>query len=169
MSHNVKIGIVTAAGYTEAEKYYCRLHGLLESIRESTVLSLSQKENIVIMGDLSIRTLPSSLPHRASADCIQVVNPTFSSNTTPPLHLCLLTFPDAAGSFLACPLGRSLPSRVCSILQKHHSVSAWPIFPCLQPYYARNEQSGLYPPCQVTDFRESRSRKPCLSSKRNSR
>jgi len=50
MSNNVKIGIVTAAGYTEAERYYARLHGLLEAIKESTILSPSQKENIVIMG-----------------------------------------------------------------------------------------------------------------------
>lgn len=50
MSHNVKIGIVTAAGYTEAEKYYGRLHGLLEAIKDSTILSPSQKENIVVMG-----------------------------------------------------------------------------------------------------------------------
>jgi IMP and pyridine-specific 5'-nucleotidase len=50
MSHNVKIGIVTAAGYTEAERYYGRLHGLLEAIKETNMLSVSQKENIVIMG-----------------------------------------------------------------------------------------------------------------------
>lgn len=50
MSHNVKIGIVTAAGYTEAERYYGRLHGLLEAIKETTILTRQQKENIVIMG-----------------------------------------------------------------------------------------------------------------------
>jgi IMP and pyridine-specific 5'-nucleotidase len=52
MSHGTKIGIVTAAGYTEAEKYYGRLYGLLEAIKESTILSPSHKENIVIMGNL---------------------------------------------------------------------------------------------------------------------
>ena len=52
MSHNVKIGIVTAAGYTEAERYYDRLHGLLEAIKETTILNPRQKENIVIMGKL---------------------------------------------------------------------------------------------------------------------
>jgi IMP and pyridine-specific 5'-nucleotidase len=50
MSHDTKIGIVTAAGYTEAEKYYARLHGLLEAIKASTILTPAQKENIVIMG-----------------------------------------------------------------------------------------------------------------------
>lgn len=52
MSHNVKIGIVTAAGYTDAERYYDRLHGLLEAIKASTVLDTSQKENLVIMGEI---------------------------------------------------------------------------------------------------------------------
>lgn len=51
MSQNVKIGIVTAAGYTEADKYYGRLHGLLEAIKESTILTPSQKENLVVMGE----------------------------------------------------------------------------------------------------------------------
>lgn len=51
MSQDVKIGIVTAAGYTEAEKYYGRLHGLLEAIKESTILTPSQKENLVVMGE----------------------------------------------------------------------------------------------------------------------
>lgn len=50
MSHDTKIGIVTAAGYTEAERYYGRLHGLLEAIKASTILIESQKKNIIIMG-----------------------------------------------------------------------------------------------------------------------
>ena len=50
MSHDTKIGIVTAAGYTEAERYYSRLHGLLEAIKASTNLSPAQKRNIIIMG-----------------------------------------------------------------------------------------------------------------------
>lgn len=51
MSHGTKIGIVTAAGYTEAEKYYGRLHGLLDAIMASTLLTTSQKQNLVIMGN----------------------------------------------------------------------------------------------------------------------
>jgi IMP and pyridine-specific 5'-nucleotidase len=47
---NVKIGIVTAAGYTTAERYYARLHGLLDAISQSTVLTPQQRQNIVIMG-----------------------------------------------------------------------------------------------------------------------
>ena len=51
MSHNTKIGIVTAAGYTEAEKYYGRLHGLLEAIKASTLLTPEQKQNLIVMGN----------------------------------------------------------------------------------------------------------------------
>jgi IMP and pyridine-specific 5'-nucleotidase len=51
MSQNTKIGIVTAAGYTEAEKYYGRLHGLLEAIKATTLLHPTQKQNIIIMGN----------------------------------------------------------------------------------------------------------------------
>lgn len=50
MSHNTKIGIVTAAGYTEAERYYGRLHGLLDAIKNSTILKEEQKMNLMIMG-----------------------------------------------------------------------------------------------------------------------
>lgn len=50
MSHNTKIGIVTAAGYTEAERYYQRLHGLLEAVKASTLLTSTQKKNLMIMG-----------------------------------------------------------------------------------------------------------------------
>lgn len=47
---DIKIGIVTAAGYTSAERYYERLHGLLDAIAASPDLDPAQKQNIVIMG-----------------------------------------------------------------------------------------------------------------------
>ncbi|KGQ06621.1 IMP-specific 5'-nucleotidase 1 [Beauveria bassiana D1-5] len=50
LKNNIKIGIVTAAGYTTADGYYGRLHGLLESIAASTELDPVQKQNLVIMG-----------------------------------------------------------------------------------------------------------------------
>ncbi|KXJ90566.1 imp-specific 5'-nucleotidase-like protein [Microdochium bolleyi] len=50
MRKNVKIGIVTAAGYTTSERYYSRLHGLLDAIAASEVLTPQQRHNIVIMG-----------------------------------------------------------------------------------------------------------------------
>ncbi len=52
MSHNTKIGIVTAAGYIEAGRYYERLHGLLEAVRISTMLTLEQKQNLIVMGEI---------------------------------------------------------------------------------------------------------------------
>lgn len=50
MRKNVKIGIVTAAGYTTADKYYGRLHGLLDAIATSRELTPQQRQNIIIMG-----------------------------------------------------------------------------------------------------------------------
>ena len=50
MSRNTRIGIVTAAGYTEAERYYSRLHGLLEAVKVSPILSIEQKQNLIVMG-----------------------------------------------------------------------------------------------------------------------
>lgn len=50
LQRNVKIGIVTAAGYTEEKRYYERLHGLLDAIASSTTLTAAQKQSIIIMG-----------------------------------------------------------------------------------------------------------------------
>ncbi|TGO47509.1 hypothetical protein BOTNAR_0521g00050 [Botryotinia narcissicola] len=65
MSHNTKIEIVTAAGYTEAEKYYGRLHGLLEAIKTSTILTPEQKQNLIVMGGESnfLFTYDASSPY----------------------------------------------------------------------------------------------------------
>ncbi|KAL9081037.1 MAG: hypothetical protein Q9157_000353 [Trypethelium eluteriae] len=49
MSKGINVGIVTAAGYLEAMKYYSRLHGLLDAIHASQ-LPLELKEKIVVMG-----------------------------------------------------------------------------------------------------------------------
>ena len=50
MSRNTRIGIVTAAGYVEAERYYGRLHGLLEAVKVSPILTEEQKGNLIVMG-----------------------------------------------------------------------------------------------------------------------
>ncbi|KAI0017892.1 IMP-specific 5-nucleotidase [Xylariomycetidae sp. FL0641] len=47
---DVRIGIVTAAGYTSADRYYARLHGLLDAIAQSPALTPPQRRNIAIMG-----------------------------------------------------------------------------------------------------------------------
>ncbi|KAJ5949772.1 hypothetical protein N7454_001356 [Penicillium verhagenii] len=45
-----KVGIVTAAGYEEAPKYYGRLYGLLDAVHNSTTLTPTQKQGIIVMG-----------------------------------------------------------------------------------------------------------------------
>jgi IMP and pyridine-specific 5'-nucleotidase len=49
MERGSKIGIVTAAGYTEAARYYERLFGLLQVIQTSD-LPLEAKQNLIVMG-----------------------------------------------------------------------------------------------------------------------
>lgn len=66
LKDNIRIGIVTAAGYTTADGYYARLHGLLEAVATSTELTPLQKQNIAIMGgeaNYLFEFSPSS-PHR---------------------------------------------------------------------------------------------------------
>ncbi|PGH06113.1 hypothetical protein AJ80_08219 [Polytolypa hystricis UAMH7299] len=50
LHQNKKVGIVTAAGYTEAEKYAERLHGLLDAIHKSSELVDAQKNSLIVMG-----------------------------------------------------------------------------------------------------------------------
>ncbi|EGX90084.1 IMP-specific 5'-nucleotidase 1 [Cordyceps militaris CM01] len=66
LRNNIKIGIVTAAGYTTADGYYGRLHGLLETIAASTELNPVQKQNLVIMGGEAnyLFEYSQSSPHR---------------------------------------------------------------------------------------------------------
>ena len=49
MRRGSKIGIVTAAGYTEAKPYYGRLYGLLDAIQASD-LPRESRQNLIIMG-----------------------------------------------------------------------------------------------------------------------
>ena len=50
LARDINIGIVTAAGYTDGARYFERLHGLLEAIRDSEVLTKKQKESLIILG-----------------------------------------------------------------------------------------------------------------------
>ena len=49
MRKGTRVGIVTAAGYTEAEKYYERLHGLLDAVAQSDI-SRQLEDCLVVMG-----------------------------------------------------------------------------------------------------------------------
>jgi len=44
------VGIVTAAGYTEAEKYYGRLYGLLEAVKAAVASGRLTKPKVVVVG-----------------------------------------------------------------------------------------------------------------------
>ncbi|KAL2439248.1 IMP-specific 5'-nucleotidase 1 [Exophiala dermatitidis] len=50
LSQGVRIGIVTAAGYTQPKNYFDRLSGLLLAVQSSTELTTQQKSNLIIMG-----------------------------------------------------------------------------------------------------------------------
>lgn len=53
LSLDLFVGVVTAAGYPGqqgAQQYYERLKGLIDAIKKSTVLTLKQKENLLVMG-----------------------------------------------------------------------------------------------------------------------
>jgi IMP and pyridine-specific 5'-nucleotidase len=49
MQAGSRIGIVTAAGYTEASKYYGRLYGLLDALHASD-LPTAVKQNLIVLG-----------------------------------------------------------------------------------------------------------------------
>ena len=49
LKRGIRIGIVTAAGYTEASKYYQRLHGLLDAVHQSKDLG-DLRNNLIVMG-----------------------------------------------------------------------------------------------------------------------
>ncbi|KAF2398346.1 IMP-specific 5'-nucleotidase 1 [Trichodelitschia bisporula] len=49
MRKGTKIGIVTAAGYTVARRYYERLHGLLDAVHDSDLPS-TLKANLIVLG-----------------------------------------------------------------------------------------------------------------------
>lgn len=65
LQNGTRIGIVTAAGYTEAEKYYDRLFGLLDAV-EKHDQSRQLENRIVVMGGESnfLFTYSSKAPHK---------------------------------------------------------------------------------------------------------
>lgn len=50
LRRGTKVGIVTAAGYTEAHRYEARLLGLLQAMAADTTLTPEQKASLVVMG-----------------------------------------------------------------------------------------------------------------------
>ena len=50
LERGIKVAIVTAAGYTESEKYYGRLYGLLDAIKAAVAQYRLEKPSLVVMG-----------------------------------------------------------------------------------------------------------------------
>ncbi|KAH0262569.1 IMP-specific 5'-nucleotidase-like protein 1, partial [Aureobasidium melanogenum] len=68
MRNGTRISIVTAAGYTEASKYYGRLHGLLDAIATSDLADEVKKNLIVLGGEASyLFQFASETPERLVA------------------------------------------------------------------------------------------------------
>ncbi|EED14317.1 IMP-specific 5'-nucleotidase (Isn1), putative [Talaromyces stipitatus ATCC 10500] len=68
LSQGKKIGIVTAAGYTEPSHYYLRLKGLLDAVKADTSLTPDQKSGLIVMGGESnfLFRYDQSSPHLLS-------------------------------------------------------------------------------------------------------
>lgn len=68
MRKGTRIGIVTAAGYTEAEKYYERLYGLLNAIAAEDTNSQFEHQLVVMGGEANfLFTYTKSAPHKLKA------------------------------------------------------------------------------------------------------
>ncbi|QLQ78269.1 hypothetical protein HG537_0A05160 [Torulaspora globosa] len=50
LQNDIRVGIVTAAGYDEPSQYEHRLKGLIVAVHDSSILSLEQKHNLTVMG-----------------------------------------------------------------------------------------------------------------------
>ena len=50
LRQGTKVAIVTAAGYTEASKYYGRLHGLLEKTKEAVEREILEHPELIVLG-----------------------------------------------------------------------------------------------------------------------
>lgn len=50
LKRGIKVGIVTAAGYTDASKYYSRLQGLLEVVRRAVCDGSMSDPDLVVLG-----------------------------------------------------------------------------------------------------------------------
>jgi IMP and pyridine-specific 5'-nucleotidase len=126
MRKNIKIGIVTAAGYTTADKYYERLHGLLDAIAESADLTPAQKQNIVIMGgedNYLFEYSPSSAYRLAPVPRDQWLTPEMAAWSEPDIE-ALLNVAEAA--LRECVRTMNLPA---TILRKDRAVGIIPTDP----------------------------------------
>ncbi|KAL4765288.1 IMP 5'-nucleotidase ISN1 [Aspergillus foveolatus] len=66
LRQGIKVGIVTAAGYTDEAKYYERLQGLLDVMRDTSDLTDEQRSALIVMGGESnyLFRYDAPSPHR---------------------------------------------------------------------------------------------------------
>ncbi|KAF7511491.1 hypothetical protein GJ744_004079 [Endocarpon pusillum] len=123
LSRDMRIGIVTAAGYTDASRYHARLHGLLDAIQTSPLLTTRQRHNLIIMGGESNflfvfdETSPSLLRYIHRRDWILPVMHAWNEEAIQ----SLLSIAEAA--FRSCIRTLNLPA---SILRKERAVGIYP-------------------------------------------
>ncbi|OLN86019.1 IMP-specific 5'-nucleotidase 1 [Colletotrichum chlorophyti] len=125
---DIKIGIVTAAGYTTASRYYARLHGLLDAISASD-LTPSQKESLIIMGgeaNYLFQYSPDSPDLLAPVPRSEWLTPEMASWSEPAISSLL----DVAEAALCdCIKTLSLPAQ---ILRKDRAVGIIPTDPSVR-------------------------------------
>ena len=122
MRNGTRIGIVTAAGYTEAEKYYERLYGLLEAVAKSDP-GQRLEHNLIVMGGESnfLFAYSSKSPHKLEPVAQEDWQLPEMRNWTEENVKALL---DVAESALKnCIAAMSLP---VSVLRKERAVGIYP-------------------------------------------
>lgn len=120
---NIKIGIVTAAGYTTADRYYARLHGLLDAIAAAPDLDAIQKQNIVIMGgeaNYLFEYAPSSPYRLAPVPRTQWLTPDMAAWSEPDIAALLDV---AEGALRECVRGMNMQAE---IVRKDRAVGIVP-------------------------------------------
>jgi len=132
LSRGICIGIVTAAGYTDASKYHARLSGLLDAVSASTSLTPAQKSNLIVMGGESnfLFVFDDSPSNPAPQYRLRYINrrtwilDSMNSWSEPAIQ-SLLSIGEAA--FESCIRTLSLPAQ---ILRKERAVGIYPLPNC---------------------------------------
>ncbi|OOF97528.1 hypothetical protein ASPCADRAFT_206351 [Aspergillus carbonarius ITEM 5010] len=119
-----KIGIVTAAGYNEAEKYYERLKGLLDAMHDSPALTDEQRAGLVVMGGESnfLFRYDGASPHRLTYVpreewMLEEMSTWADGDITELLDI-------AESSLRACATNLNLP---VAVLRKDRAVGVYPL------------------------------------------
>jgi IMP and pyridine-specific 5'-nucleotidase len=119
-----KIGIVTAAGYTEAPRYYERLKGLLDAIHSSETLTPANRNGLVVMGGESnfLFRYDHSSPHKLTYVpreewLLEEMHAWNESDITQLLDI-------AESSLRACASNLNLP---VAVLRKDRAVGVYPL------------------------------------------